>query len=344
MTAEHDNEYRPRRQRRPRKKDPIRTVFFTLLGIVVVAAIVGGGYIFNLANSFNSKSQTIESAFPTDRVAKDPNDKSVNILLMGSDSRNTSGENLTETSDGSRSDTMMLMHVPENRENVYVMSIMRDTWVDIPGQGEHKINAAMAFGGVPLVVETIEGMFETRVDHVAIIDFSGFKELTDALGGVEINNPEAFSANGSTGEFFPAGTQTLSGESALSFVRERKAFSDGDYSRVRNQQLFVKALMSKFLTAETLTNPVRINEVVSEFSPFLSVDNELDAMKAGSLGVSLRDVRSSDVQMFTLPTLGTGTSADGQSIVVPDEEAIAEIASALQSDSLGEYLSTADLE
>ena len=98
---------------------------------------------------------------------------------------------------------MMLMHIPENRENVYVMSIMRDTWVDIPGQGEHKINAAMAFGGVPLVVETIEGMFDTRVDHVAIIDFAGFKELTDALGGVEINNPAAFSASGSTGEFFP---------------------------------------------------------------------------------------------------------------------------------------------
>jgi LCP family protein required for cell wall assembly len=344
LTAEHDNEYRPRRQRRQRKKDPIRTVFFALLGIVVVAAIIGGGYIFNLANSFNSKSQTIESAFPTNRATKDPNDKSVNILLMGSDSRNTSGENLTEVSDGSRSDTMMLMHIPENRENVYVMSIMRDTWVDIPGQGEHKINAAMAFGGVPLVVETIEGMFETRVDHVAIIDFAGFKELTDALGGVEINNPAAFSANGSTGEHFPAGTQTLDGESALSFVRERKAFSDGDYQRVRNQQLFVKALLSEFLTAETLTNPIRINEVVDEFSPFVSVDNDLNAMTAGSLGVSLRDVRSNDVQMFTLPTLGTGTSADGQSIVVPDEAAIAEIAEALQSDSLGEYLSTADLE
>jgi hypothetical protein len=102
--------------------------------------------------------------------------------------------------------------------------------------------------------------------------------------------------------------------------------------------------MSEFLTAETLTNPVRINEVVDEFSPFVSVDSEFDAMAAGSLGVSLRDVRSSDVQMFTLPTLGTGTSADGQSIVLPDEAAIAEIADALQNDSLGEYLSTADLE
>lgn len=345
MTAEYDNEYRPRRQRRQRKKDPIRTIFFTLLGIVVVAAIVGGGYVFNLANSFNSKSQTIESAFPDNRAEKDPNDKSVNILLMGSDNQHSEGsQNLVETSDGSRADTMMLMHIPEDRENVYVMSIMRDTWVNIPRQGEHKMNAAMALGGVPLVVETVESLFDSRVDHVAIIDFAGFKELTDALGGVEINNPIAFTAIGSTGEYFPAGTQTLDGESALSFVRERKDFSDGDYQRVRNQQLFVKALMSEFLTAETLTNPVRINEVVNEFSPFISVDGELDAMTAGSLAVSLRDVRTRNVQMFTLPNLGTGTSPDGQSIVVPDEAAIVEITQALQNDSLGEYLSTADLE
>ena len=91
MTAENDKEYRPRRQRRQRKKDPIRTVFLTLLGIVVVAAIVAGGYVFNLANSFNSKSQAIESAFPDNRADKDPNDKTVNILLMGSDSRSTAG-------------------------------------------------------------------------------------------------------------------------------------------------------------------------------------------------------------------------------------------------------------
>ena len=127
-------------------------------------------------------------------------------------------------------------------------------------------------------------------------------------------------------------------------MRERKAFNDGDYSRVRNQQLFVKALMSKFLTAETLTNPIRINEVVSEFSPYVSVDNELDAMAAGSLGVSLRDVRSRNVQMFTLPNLGTGTSADGQSIVVPDQDAIAEIAEALKADGMDDYWATADLE
>ena len=114
------------------------------------------------------------------------------------------------------------------------------------------MNAAMALGGIPLVVQTLEGMFGTRLDHVAVIDFEGFKAMTDALGGVNVNVPQAFN----TKQFsFPAGKQQLTGEEALAFVRERKAFSDGDYQRVKNQQLFLKALMTKFLTARDADQP-----------------------------------------------------------------------------------------
>ena len=88
---------------------------------------------------------------------------------------------------------MMLVHIPADRKGAYVTSIMRDTWLDIPGHGKAKINAAFAYGGVPLAVQTLEGLLDTRIDHVAAIDFEGFKGLTDALGGVEINNPIAFS-------------------------------------------------------------------------------------------------------------------------------------------------------
>jgi polyisoprenyl-teichoic acid--peptidoglycan teichoic acid transferase len=159
--------------------------------------------------------------------------------------------------------------------------------------------------------------------------------MTDALGGVEVNVPVAFN----TQQFaFPAGKQELTGEKALAFVRERKAFSDGDYQRVKNQQVFLKALLSRFLTAETLTNPVTLSKLTDTVSPYVTVDSSLNAGKVGALAVELRDVRAADVTSFTLPTLGTGTSADGQSIVVRDDAAVAKIADALKNDTLGGYV------
>ncbi|MBG6223462.1 LCP family protein required for cell wall assembly [Arthrobacter sp. CAN_A2] len=330
--------------RQGRRKHPVRTTFLVLGSLVAVAALVAGGYLFSLAQSFNQNSQTIESAFPAEeaRPTVPPEaEGAVNILLLGSDSRATAEEPADVAAVGpsdSRSDTMMLMHIPADREDIQVMSIMRDTWTDIPGHGGAKINAAMGLGGVPLVVQTVEGMFNVRIDHVASIDFEGFKGLTDALGGVEVDNPVAFQSRGSDGESFAAGPITLQGESALKFVRERYAFSDGDYQRVKNQQLFVKSVISKVLTADTLTDPQKVYQVVDQMSPFVAVDDSLDAGAVGSLAVSLRSVRSSSIDFFTLPNLGPGTSADGQSIIVKDDAAVAQVGEALQKDSLADYL------
>lgn len=330
-----------------RERHPVRTTLLVLGALVLVAAIVAGGYIFSLARSFDRNAQTIESAFPAEEsrpTAAPAAEGAMNILLLGSDSRATPDELGDVASAGptdSRADTMMLMHIPADREDIQVMSIMRDTWTDIPGHGDSKINAAMALGGVPLVVQTVEGLFDVRVDHVASIDFEGFKGLTDALGGVEVNNEIAFQSSGSEGEFFAAGPITLQGESALKFVRERYAFSDGDYQRVKNQQLFVKSVIGKLLTADTLTDPQKVYRVVDRMAPFVAVDSSLDAQTVGALAISLRSVRTADIDFFTLPNLGTGTSADGQSIVVKDDAAIERIAAALQADDLGAYLSTA---
>jgi len=251
---------------------------------------------------------------------------------------------MAEAGDSSnqRSDTMMWIHLPADRKNVYMMSIMRDTWVDIPGVGEAKINAALAYGGIPLVVQTLEGMFDSRIDHVAVVDFEGFKAITNALGGVEVNVPIAFTSLND--EFtFAQGPQKMNGDQALGFVRERYAFADGDYQRVKDQQIFLKAVASTVLTPSTLANPVRINELVSQVSPFISVDKGLDAATIGSLAFSLRDVRTADLTSFTLPTLGTGTSADGQSIVLKDPAAITAISKAFANDNLGAYLKSARL-
>lgn len=111
-----------------------------LLVLLLTAVLVAGGYLWSLAHSFDSGTTTIENALPADSPAKDPAaGNSQNILLIGTDSRDPGSE-------ASRSDTMMLLHVPGDRSTAYVMSIMRDTWTEIPGYGEGKINSAMAQG------------------------------------------------------------------------------------------------------------------------------------------------------------------------------------------------------
>lgn len=313
-----------------------------LSGVVLALAALIAGYLISLAVAFETKTGTIQPAFPdssTRPVRTPAAEGAMNFLLIGSDARaegsgNGSGEEFTD----SRSDTMMLVHIPEDRQNIYVMSIMRDTWTEIPGHGMNKINAAVSLGGVPLVVQTVETMFDAPIDHVVIVDFEGFKGLTDALGGVSVDNPIAFQSEGTEGEFFEQGPIELDGDSALKFVRERKAFSDGDYQRVQNQQLFIKGIMSGLLSTETFTNPVKLSRVVNEISPYLTVDEDFGAATLGSLALGMWQIRSHDVVFFTLPNLGVGTSPDGQSIVVKDEEAIARIADALDQGTLGEYV------
>ncbi|MBB5597507.1 LCP family protein [Neomicrococcus lactis] len=331
------------RQRR-RKKKTGRNVLLVFGSIVVIAALVAGGFVFNLINSFDNKSGKIADAFPVEssRPTKNADAKdAVNILLLGADSGGGSGENenLANVPNAGRSDTMMLVHVSGDRKNVYVTSIMRDTWIDIPGQGTHKINAAFSYGGVALAVQTIETLLGTRIDHVASVDLAGFKGLTDAVGGLDIDVPLTFKSTHNPGYVYQKGVQHMDGETALAFVRERYAFSDGDYQRVRNQQVYMKALVNKMLSRDVLTNPGTLTGVVDELSPFIQRDDSLNAATLGQLGLSLSNLRSKDLHFFTLPTSGVGRSADGQSIVLPNEAAIKELADALQNDDVATFVS-----
>ncbi len=323
-------------------------MLLSTIAVVLVAAVVASTYVANLAETFNSKTRVIGEAFPDeqDRPVKNPDDGSLNFLLLGVDH----GADGTETSDllqaggtDQRSDSMMLMHIPEDRKGVYVMSIMRDLYTDIPGYGSHKINSAMALGGVPLVVQTVEGMLDTKIDHVAMVDFEGFKDLTTALGGVTVNNDIEFDSTDSKKHHYPVGDIVLEGNKALRFVRERKPFVDGDYQRVRNQQKFIKAVMDELLSKDTLTNPATVFEVIDKVSPYLALDDGLDAATAAGIGLQLKDLRSSGIKMFTLPTAGIGTSPDGQSIVERDEQALVDIGKALRTDTFKTYLNSADL-
>jgi LCP family protein required for cell wall assembly len=228
----------------------------------------------------------------------------------------------------------MVVHIPSDRTGVTVISIMRDSWVEIPGHGTAKVNAALSFGGVPLAVQTVESIIGARIDHVAIVDFEGFMGLTDALGGVTIDNPVEFDSSHLQGFTFPQGPIVLDGKQALAFTRERYAFADGDYQRVRNQQAFISAILDKLLSADTALNPARVSEVIGAVAPYLKVDSEFTSGYAGGLAVEMRNVRKADVDFFTIPTLGTGTSDDGQSIVLLDQVKLVQLREAFASDSL----------
>lgn len=321
-----------------RDKSKAKIIFVSLAGLLVVAAAAAAIYTLNLARSFDEGRTVVEKVFPeeTDRpAAPEPESdaaKAQNILLLGSDARYEIGGDIDQIT-GSRADAIMVVHIPAERDEIDVMSIMRDNWVPISGHGYNKINAALAFGGVPLMVSTVENFIDTRIDHVAVIDFEGFKGLTDALGGVTVNSEKAFSAQGHS---FNQGSQTLNGEQALAFVRERVSFSDGDYQRARNQQAYIKGVIGTVLSRDTLTSPGKVSDSVSAFTPYLTVNEELNSSFVGSLGFELRDVRSGDIRFFTSPTLGTGMEGS-QSVVRPDWDRIDVLRGHYREDTLEQY-------
>lgn len=321
-----------RRRRRSKPFIVLITLASVLVAVLVVVGVVGGVYASRLANSFNDNATKIEQAFPEESTRPAPApDGSLNILLMGSDSRADATTIDDASSSDQRTDSMMLVHVDADRENVYVMSIMRDLYVPIPGHGSNKINAAFAYGGSPLTVQTVEQLLGVRVDHVAIIDFEGFKGMTTALGGVDVFSPQAFSTK--AGFSYPAGLNKLEGDAALAFVRERHAFADADFTRVKNQQAFVKGLANTVLSRSTLSDPGKISAFVTAMSPYLTVDRQFDVATIASLGFSLRSIDPSKMHFFTIPTAGTG-SIGGQSIVNVDQTGLDAVRQGLAADTL----------
>ncbi|ROS78059.1 LytR family transcriptional attenuator [Curtobacterium sp. PhB130] len=327
----------PGRRATPRRRRPFLVALVatlgSLVGIAAVIAVVASVFVGGLARSYDRESDTIAEPFPTG-TRPATTDGAENILLIGSDSRKGLAQQ-GDTAAGGRSDTLMLAHVPADRKAVYLMSIMRDSWVDVPGHGNAKINAAYSWGGIPLTVQTVEQLLDVRIDHVAEIDMRGFGAVTDALGGVTVQSTQDFTARG---HHFTVGANRLDGDAALAFVRERYAFADADHTRVRNQQAFMRGIVDGVLSKGTMTDPGRIQDFVAATSGYLAVDPGLDFRTIAGLGWSLRGVRPADLQTFTMPTAGGGTSADGQSYVAVNAVAVQALSSALRSDDLGRWL------
>lgn len=301
---------------------------FSLLAVVVVTF---GGFVTYLSHSWDSGTQRV----PLTQAQDSERRPGTNILLLGSDAY-SSGSAPDPTFIGQRSDLMMVAHIPDDHsKGVQVLSLPRDLWVSIEGHGKAKLNAALSYGGVELAVDTVSDLIAAQIDHVMVIDFEGFRSITDALGGVDVMVYEEFT-NGS--EAFPVGINHLDGDRALNFVRARYPFPTGDFQRMRNQQSLVKAVISKFASAGTLANPLKITRVVRGFSPYVTIDEGLNARGAVSLLAGLRGIRASEYRFATIPTGPPGESEDGQQYLSVDGAEIDRLRQEFAHDSLDTYV------
>ena len=239
-----------------------------------------------------------------------------NWILVGSDSREgLSAEQkkqlATGDSDGARTDTIMLVHIPENGKAMLI-SIPRDLYVPVPGYGDHKINAAFSFGQAPLLIQTVETLSGVRIDHYAEIGFGGFDSLVDSVGGVNICLDEPL-RDPKAGLNLRAGCQDLNGQQALGLVRTR-AFPNADLQRVVNQRKFLSALMSKAASPSTLLNPFRLFPFANGAVSTLTVDRGTHIWDIARLGWALHGGPITT----TVPTGGPENTGDGDALAVGD--------------------------
>lgn len=329
-------------------KRPNRTRTALIIALTFVVALGGGGFVaLNAAQRWvASNVETIGDPFeaittrpevstpapsqPAERTAK-------NILLLGSDSRISAGDPSQWKAGAQRTDSIMLVHLPADRSGAYVMSIPRDSWVDVPGHGQAKINAAFSWGGPSLLIETVEQLTQVRIDHFVVTDFEAFKTMTDSLGGVRMTLSKDLVVGKTR---IPAGEQQLlTGSEALHFVRDRKSLPRGDFDRVQRQQAWIRAIVAKVRNDGLLHDPVRSVKFMDTVARSVATDDGLNAQAQADLRDRVKDLGSTDIGFFTMPTNGTGRSPDGkQSIVVVDHEKLRSVSAAIVADGFGEYL------
>ncbi|MGE7432517.1 MULTISPECIES: LCP family protein [Kitasatospora] len=324
-----------------------RTRRVLIWALVALLVVLGGGVgaLYWTANHYASSVQRIPDAFPTVPESAQPKpvpNSGMTFLLVGLDARSdvpTTGaeaEGPAWKVGAARSDTMMLMHIAADRRSVSVVSIARDTWVDIPGHGQAKINAAYSWGGPALMIQTVQDLTGIRIDHLAVIDWDGFRSLTDAVGGVDITIPKTIEAVGGA-RHWDAGTQHMDGDTALQYVRERHGLPGGDLDRTKRQQNFLRALMKQTLSSGTLSSPTRLGGLLKSVGDVVSVDDKLSNSDLYDLAWSMRNLRVGDVTFMNAPFGGFET-IDGQAAVKLDRNAAAPLWEAMRNDRMVQYL------
>ncbi|MFB6846295.1 LCP family protein [Streptomyces sp. NPDC056373] len=252
-----------------------------------------------------------------------------NILLIGSDSREgTDNSRYGRDSGTERSDTTILLHLSAGRGSATAVSLPRDLMVDLPGcrrpDGSRSaprfamFNQAFQLGGSACTIRTVEKLTDIRVDHHVVVDFHGFKEMVDAVDGVEVCLREPIDDRAAELRL-PAGHVTLNGEQALGYVRARKTLGDGsDTERMERQQRFLGALVNKVRSNDVLLNPVKLYPVLDAATSSLTTDPDLASLRGlYDLVRGLRDIPMEQVQFLTVPRESYAYDANRDQLVEP---------------------------
>lgn len=322
----------------PARHGPLRRVLISLGALALVLALVVGGGLWFLMDRYAGNIDRVADVFsgldeetrpapatPEQPAGEDP----VTFLLVGSDTRAELEPG--ETPDG-RSDAIMLARFTADRQHAQLISIPRDSWVDIPGYGMNKINASYAFGGPTLLIQTVEQLTQVRIDHYVTIDFDGLIQVTDDLGGVDVVVAET-STNGPY--TFQAGENHLNGEQARWYLAQRKGLPGGDFDRVRRQQQYLQSMFGKLFSSQTFTDPGRLDAALRAVTGAVTIDDTLSNTDLLALAYSLRDVRPESIDFFTAPVLGTGMEG-AASVVYLDGVTCERMWTYLRTDSLAQ--------
>jgi LCP family protein required for cell wall assembly len=252
------------------------------------------------------------------------------FLVVGSDTR--ADVPAGETPDG-RSDVMMLVRFTADRQNAQVISLPRDSWVSIPGVGMSKLNAAYAYGGPTLLIQTVEALTGTRIDHYAAIDFHGFVEMTDALGGVDVQVAETTSNGPYT---YAAGPNHLDGDEALYYVRQRYGLPGGDFDRVKRQQQYLRSMFGALSDQNTFSDIGAMDGFLVALTGAMTVDDTLSDTALLDMAVELRSLRPGAITFLTAPVSGTGREG-AQSVVYLEKTRAEQMWGYLRTDVLAEH-------
>lgn len=303
--------------------------------LLLVLAYVGS-MIWAVTSVWNSIDRV--DATPTNS-ARPSGGSGSNFLLVGTDSRDDltraeRNELVTGHAEGTRADTMMLLHLPDSGDPLLI-SLPRDSFLEIPGHDANKLNAAYTLGGPPLLVDTVEQATDLRIDGYLEIGFGGFVEVVATVGGVEMCLDEPIQDE-KTRLDLPAGCQQLEGAEALNYVRMRYADPRGDLGRVERQREFLAALTHEMATPATMLVPWRLEDVGTATGSALAIGEDTSMWETGRMALAMRSISNGAGQSLTVPIADANYSTYAGSSVLWDEAAAGEMFRALRE---GESLS-----